>query len=268
MQKSGFMEKNSIAQALGASMTKETDHIDFIKSHVESSEVDISFFVPAYNEENNITDSIKTIFSALSKTKLKYEIMVINDGSKDNTIKKILDLFESQPQIPLTVVSNKKNKGLGFNYFNASHLAKGKYYLLVNGDNDIPEETILKIIDHIGKYDIVIPYLGENEQRGKRRKLISKTFTTLVNLLSGNNLHYYNFPILHKIENVRGFNIMNSGYSYQAELLCSLLKKKKSFTQIQVTHTVRQHGDTKAFKLKNFVAVGKSLVRIFINRFK
>ena len=53
----------------------------------ESNQIgpDISFFVPCYNEEQNIAKTLGKIISSVNKTPLSYEIIVVNDGSKDTT---------------------------------------------------------------------------------------------------------------------------------------------------------------------------------------
>ena len=57
-----------------------------------------------------------------------------------------------------------KNKGIGFNYYETAYKASGKYYMLINGDAVEPPSEIKKIVNNIGKADMVITYI--NDKRG------------------------------------------------------------------------------------------------------
>ena len=52
---------------------------------IQANQLDITFFVPCYNEEKNVTKTLNTIISAVNKTKLSFEIIVVDDKSEDLT---------------------------------------------------------------------------------------------------------------------------------------------------------------------------------------
>ena len=124
------------------------------------------------------------IISAVSETNLAYEIIVIDDNSIDRTINKVEEYKNQHSQINITLIMNAFTKGLGTSYVDGSFIGRGKYYMLVNGDNVEPKETILTIIREIGNADMIIPYFGKNDARSLDRVLISKLFTKIVNFLS------------------------------------------------------------------------------------
>jgi glycosyltransferase involved in cell wall biosynthesis len=204
--------------------------------------------------------------SALKTTSLRYEILIFDDASTDGTSDLARLLIKEFKNITIRLFRNEKNLGLGANYFRGADVAAGRYYMLINGDNDAPEELIQKIVEYCGQYDMVVPHLGSHDQRGLRRRMISKTFTQIVKLLSGTNLHYYNCAVLHLTENVRNWKSKTAGYGYQAELLCSLVREGKSYVEVEVPHRLRQDGNTKAFRFSNILDVGGSLSRILTRR--
>ena len=162
--------------------------------------IDITFFVPCCNEEKNIVKTLENIINSVGN--IKYEILVCDDGSKDNT-KEIVKNYISPEKKNIILYENNKNLGIGFSYFKYSLEAKGEYYMLINGDNVEPPITIKKIIAERGKADIIIPYLGTDDHRNLIRKFISHLFTFVINLISFNSIKYYNGAVLHKTENVR-----------------------------------------------------------------
>jgi len=224
--------------------------------------IDITFFVPCCNEEKNIVKTLENIINTVRN--IKYEILVCDDGSKDNT-KEIVKNYIKREKKNIILYENDKNLGIGFSYFKYSLEAKGEYYMLINGDNVEPSITIKKIIDKRGKADIIIPYFGIQDRRTLIRKFISHLFTFVVNLISFNSIKYYNGPALHKTKNVRLYRSKTYGYGYQAELITTLLMLDKSYLQVQVMNSDRQWGTSKAFGLSNILSILNTILSIFIN---
>lgn len=228
--------------------------------------LDITFYVPCLNEEENISTTLDTIFAAVKLFPYHCEIIAVDDGSEDRTLEILKKRSLDNSIIPIRIVQNEENMGLGFNYFAAALQAKGEYYMLVNGDNVEPLETLQAILAQKGKADMVIPYFGSNDQRSLTRRMISWLFTNIVNFMTFNRIRYYNGPVLHRGENVRLHHAETAGYGYQAELLCKLLNEGKSYVHVQVKNSDRERGFSKAFSLGNFLSVGNSLLHIFLRQ--
>ena len=225
--------------------------------------IDITFFVPCCNEEKNIVKTLENIINSTGD--IKYEILVCDDGSKDNS-KEIVKNYINREKKNIILYENDKNLGIGFSYFKYSLEAKGEYYMLINGDNVEPSITIKKIIAERGKADIIIPYLGTDDHRNLIRKFISHLFTFVINLISFNSIKYYNGAVLHKTENVRLYRSKTYGYGYQAELITTLLMLDKSYLQVQVINSDREWGTSKAFSISNILSILNTILSIFINK--
>ena len=89
--------------------------------------IDITFFIPCFNEESNIKPTILNIVKAMEEFSLNYEIIVMDDASTDNSLQELKRIKYENPDFPLTIKINQNNKGLGFNYFRCSFFAKGQY---------------------------------------------------------------------------------------------------------------------------------------------
>ena len=138
--------------------------------------------------------------------------------------------------------------------------------MLINGDNVEPVNAIKKLLDNIGEADMVIPYFGKNDKRVFFRRIISKLFTMIINIITFNSVKYYNGPVLHLLENVKLYRSNAFGYGYQAELITSLISLKKTFVHIEIDNVDRQTGKSKAFTFHNILSVGNSVIRIFLNQ--
>jgi len=234
----------------------------------KKSEIDITFFVPCFNEQKNITKSLDNIITAVESTSLSYEIIVVDDKSEDLTKETVKEYIKENPNKQISLKENQVNLGLGRNYVDISFASRGEYYMLINGDNSEPKETILKIIKEVGKADMVIPFFGSNDKRSWIRINISRAFTFLVNLISGYKIKYYNGPVIHKKYNVMRWSPDTHGFAYQAEIIVKVLDEKGSFIEIQIENSDREEGASKAFTIKNLFSVTHSLLQIFLRRLR
>ena len=130
----------------------------------------LSIFVPCFNEENNITKTLNNIKDGVQN--INYEVLIVDDASTDKTVVMIEEFKKNNSNINIKIFHNKKNKGFGFNYYSTAHKAMGKYYMLINGDAVEPSNEIKKIVNNLGKADMVLTYLID--KRGIFRKTVSR----------------------------------------------------------------------------------------------
>ena len=100
---------------------------------MESSIIQISIIIRAYNCEDYIFPSIKSALNQTFNNKL-YEVLVINDGSTDNT-KNIIQSFKDEK----LVVINQENKGMIEAGYIGLKNARGDYIIFLDGDDELKE---------------------------------------------------------------------------------------------------------------------------------
>ncbi len=104
----------------------------------------ISIIVPAYNEEDSIAKSIQGHLE-LDYPKNKKEIIVVNDGSKDNTEKIVKELTKKYKEIKLL---NKENSGKADSINKAIEIAKGELIVVADADSMPAKDTLMKMIGY------------------------------------------------------------------------------------------------------------------------
>lgn len=115
----------------------------------------LSIIVPAYNEQRRLPKTLSSIDSYLRKQPYDYEILVVNDGSKDKTAEVVEDLKVKIKNLRL--VNNKENHGKGFVVRQGLLEAKGEYRLFTDADNSTSIDQVEKMWPEVKKgYDIVI----------------------------------------------------------------------------------------------------------------
>jgi dolichyl-phosphate beta-glucosyltransferase len=111
-----------------------------------------SIIIPAYNEEKRILDTLSKVDKFLGKKDFKYEIIVVDDWSKDNTVK----IVKNSRIKNLEIIKNKKNYWKWYSVRNGILSAKWKYILFTDADNSTPIEELDNLKKYIEKFDIVI----------------------------------------------------------------------------------------------------------------
>ena len=230
--------------------------------------VEITFFVPCYNEEPHIRQTLQTILDLMKEKPYSFEVLVVDDASSDASAIIIEKFCRDNAGTPIVLHRNTVNRGLGYNYLHSADFAKGRYYMLVNGDNDIPQDALSGILDQLHKADIIVPYVENQGDRPWIRQSLSHLFTFLVNILAGHKLRYYNGPVIHLTETVKNLRPETMGFGYQAELLCRALNQGYSYCEVSFRCVVKQKTHLAAFRLKNIISVLSSLGRIFNQRLR
>jgi len=115
----------------------------------------LSIIIPAYNEERRLPKTLEDIDKYLSKQDYDYEILIVNDGSKDRTAEVVKNLKLKIKNLDL--IDNKENHGKGFVVRQGMLEAKGDYRIFTDADNSTSIEHIEKMWSYFKEgYDIVI----------------------------------------------------------------------------------------------------------------
>jgi dolichyl-phosphate beta-glucosyltransferase len=124
----------------------------------------ISIVIPAYNEAERIGPTIETIHNYFSKKHQSFDILVINDGSKDNTTNIVLDFAKGIRNVKL--LDSSINQGKGSSVRKGMIHAAHDLILLTDADLSTPIEEFEKLAPWMRKgYDIVIGSRGMKESR-------------------------------------------------------------------------------------------------------
>jgi glycosyltransferase involved in cell wall biosynthesis len=235
-----------------------------------AEEIDITVVVTCYNEEGYIGDTLEHVTTALRTAGCTYEVIVVDDASKDQSVQKIKEYVAKHPDEPIILKANEVNRGLGNNYVEAAFLGRGKYYRLCCGDDPEPVDVLVNAFKRTGAADMVILYQDQDSVSGKSkaRKLLSKTFTFLVNLLSGYNLKYYNGLAIHLRYNVLRWHPSSYGFGFQADMITRLLDEGASYIQVPSSSVDRKGSSSSALSMRNILSVLHTLLEIAIRRMR
>lgn len=221
----------------------------------------ISIIIPAYNEEGNITGTVNEVLTAFGDRFGGYEILIVNDGSKDRTGQVADALAATNPNIK--VLHNSPNMGFGYSYRRGVQAATCDYVGFFPGDDCLPAECIAAVFDQVGRADIISHYTSNMEVRLPARRVISHTYTGMINMLFGLHLRYFNGPTVHRRETIQSVKISTYGFAFLSEIMVRLIRSGHSYRQIGTPIRERKRGSSKAFKVKNVVTVVKTVCTLY-----
>lgn len=221
----------------------------------------ISIIIPAYNEAANIAATVEEVLWAVGDKFEDYELLVINDGSVDDTAQIINALATGNPRVK--AVHNERNMGFGATYRRGVELARMNYVGMVPGDNEIIGLSIAAILDLVGSADIVTPFTMNMEVRPYKRRFFSRLYTLIINMLFTCELQYYNGPVIHRRDILQSTPINTSGFAFQSTLLVRLIRSGHSFIEVGMYLRPRTGGRSTALKIKNVINVCLAIARLF-----
>ena len=213
--------------------------------------IELTIIVPAYNEEKRITPFLTSLLSYISKHP-SYEVIVVNDGSKDKTEEVVRNLIiHNKNQAHL--VSYKKNKGKGGAIKTGMRYTQADYILFIDADGSISPEEIDNMFPLLKKYDVVVGsrrIKGANVKADLIRDVLGWFFNVYVNML-------YGIKIEDNLCGFKGFKkkvmedlfkkLYTQGWVFDVELFYKIRKKKYSLYKLPIKWEHREGGNIKFF---------------------
>lgn len=222
---------------------------------------ELSIIIPAFNEEKHIALTILEVSNAAQKILDNYEIMVVDDGSSDETYAVALESAAQNPKI--TVIRNEDNIGVGGTFFLGLAQAKFPQLCLIPGDNAYHKTGVELIFSYCGKAPLVISYRENMEARTWLRFLLSRTATFSLRMITGFGIYDAHSLYLFPVEETRRLKVNSNGYGYHIEILSRLLKNIKSYIEVPVILNPKPDASSGVMKPKTLLILGITISKLF-----
>lgn len=204
--------------------------------------VEISIIVPLFNEEESVELLYKKIKEASLNTNKEYEIIFVDDGSTDNTLKKAIELTSTDKC--LRVVEFRKNFGQTPAMAAGIDLARGKILVTMDGDLQNDPADIPMMIDKLEEgYDLVVGWRHKRQDKLITRKIPSYIANKLIGHVTGVPIKDNGCSLkVYKADVVKNSPFYNEMHRFIPALL-SLSGAKVA--EVKVQHHARQFGQSK-----------------------
>ena len=153
----------------------------------------LSVVIPAYNEEIRIIRTLERISRYLKLQSYTSEIILVDDGSLDQTVPVVLNQFKGVERG--TLLQNNRNRGKGYSVRQGVLASQGQYVLFSDADLSTPIEEVAKLLQVVqGDYDIAIGSRGLRSSDVQvhqpwYRESMGKIFNLILHLLGMSEFH-------------------------------------------------------------------------------
>jgi glycosyltransferase involved in cell wall biosynthesis len=199
----------------------------------------LSIVIPYYNDAGCPIPFVTELKKELNG--IDYEIILVDDCSKDSTPKELDSLKEKRVKI----IKNKKNKDYGGAIIEGLNNARGDILGFTCGDGEISPKEIVRVYNELGNYDI-IKSIRKNREDGLNRKFISFVFNIWSRMRFGIKLRDINgYPVYFKREVYKNLKDLREDWIFNTDFFRKAIAKKYSIKEVIITHKKRSHGKSK-----------------------
>ena len=203
----------------------------------------LSLVVPVYNEENNLPLLIDSIYKALSPLTYTWEVVLVDDGSQDNSLQVLTQLAETYPD-QLRVISFRRNFGQTAAITAGLDRACGEIIVLLDADMQNDPADIPMLLEKLNEgYDLVSGWRKKRQDKYLTRILPSNLANMLISRVTGVPLHDYGCTLkAYRRDALEGFRLYGEMHRFIPVFAHSLGAK---ITEVKVNHQPRKFGKTK-----------------------
>lgn len=220
----------------------------------------LSVVMPALNEENNIEKAVISTIQACNYFDIQLEIIIVNDGSSDNTKNIATSLASTHQNIKL--INHTTPQGIGYSFWDGVKHASNEVVVMFPGDNENNPADALSFLYLMNNVDIIIPFIHNVDLRDRFRRIVSSTFRFIINISFGINLNYTNGTVFYRKIILNDIKLSSFGFLYQAELLIKLIRKGYLFAEVPNFLLTRTNGKSKAISFKSLKCVIDGYLRL------
>lgn len=210
----------------------------------------LSVFFPAYNDAKSLPPLIAKTYRVLPRVAQKYEVIVVNDGSSDNTGSVVKQLQKQYSNLKL--IEHVKNRGYGGALQSGFKNAKYDWAFYTDGDGQYDVNELTSLVEKVNsQVDVVNGYkIGRGD--GIVRSLIGEGYNWILHKL-------YKLPIrdvdcdfrLIKKSKLNSLNLVSNSGLICLELVMQLASKNARFKEVAVHHAKRVYGRSQFFSPKH-----------------
>jgi glycosyltransferase involved in cell wall biosynthesis len=221
----------------------------------------LTLFFPCYNESENVEHMIESAVQVGEQYGADYEVLVVDDGSKDDTSDKVLKWAKKNPRVRL--LRHPTNQGYGAALRTGLSSALKDLVFLTDGDNQFQLSDIDKLFSKIDGCDVVTGFRIARQDKPHRR-LNGFLWTKLNKMLFGLPVRDVDCAFkLFKRKCLDGLKLESNQLLIHAEILARLKKKGCKIEEIGVPHHPRRAGQASATHPSRIVKTFQELFKLY-----
>lgn len=238
--------------------------MSLVKDDTMTDRPDISVIVPFYNEEDNITPLYEEIATAMEDIGRPWEIVLVNDGSKDQTLERAIAIAEKDDRVQ--VIDLLRNYGQTAGLMAGLDHARGEIVVSMDGDGQNDPAEIPKLLHKLEEgYSAVSGWRKDRKDKALSRRLPSMIANKIISRVSGVHLHDYGCALKayrrDVVERVRLYGEMHRFIPIYT------FWQGAKIAEVEVNHRARVHGTSKYGLNRIFKVLLDLLLVMFMERY-
>jgi glycosyltransferase involved in cell wall biosynthesis len=201
----------------------------------------LSVILPAYNEEGNIERAVRSSAEAVAPLVEDYEIVAVDDGSRDRT-PSILARLKEELEDRISIVTHETNLGYGTALRAGFEAARGRLVFYTDADNQFDLEELVDFLPLMKDYDAILGY-RVGRQDGSFRLMVSNGYNALASFAFGMSVRDLNCSFkLFRREALTSLHLEEDHFFIDTEIVVQLHRAGYRYTQKGVRHYPRTAG--------------------------
>lgn len=217
----------------------------------------VSILIPAYNEEATILDILSKV-RAQAVEGVTFEVIVVNDASKDTTLAKL----QSRPDLYDKLVNHAANGGKGAAVISGLRVATGDYILFQDADLEYDPAEYGKLLLPVLRFDADVVmgsrFLAPVYTRVHYlwHKVGNKAITNMFNLMFNKTFtDLYSCYLMFRRELIAPDELRTKGWEQQAEILCLVMRRSKTHYEVPIAYHGRTYDQGKKIRAHHAIGV-------------
>lgn len=228
-----------------------------------SKAMSLTVVIPAYNEDEIIISSVEQTLSAVEALGIDHEVIIVNDGSADNTLQLI------QQELPnwkhTSVVDRERNGGFGAAVMSGIKAATKEFIICIPVDSPMETETLQKFVEVAPSTDVIASYRIKRVGYTVRMAINSWMYHKMVSAIFSMDLKDYNWIHLYRRSIFDKVSFSAKGIFMLAEVLIEANKHNYNISEIPVEQKQRITGVAASAKLSSILFVLKEMLAYYTN---
>ncbi len=200
----------------------------------------LSASFPAHDEQENVVPMIESLLAILPRIADRFEVIVVDDGSRDATFERAQAVAERDPRV--RVIRHEVNRGYGAAVWTGLRAGRFEYAFFTDGDRQFDVEQLADLVPLLADHDVVVGY-RVNRQDHWIRILNAHAWNWLVRTL-------FHVPVrdvdcafkLFRRSALEGLEVRSGGAMFSAELIARLGARGARIVEVPVRHLPREQG--------------------------